>query len=407
MRDPTEIVIVSALRSPVGKLNGALASFSAADLSVFLIKEILKKCNLNPAKISEVIIGQVLTAGQGQNPSRIASVKSGIPYETPAYLVNMVCGSGLKSISLAYNSLKLDNDGIIVAGGQESMSKAPYSADIRNGVKLGDTTFNDIIIKDGLTDPFNNIHMGVTENVAKKYHISRVMQDEFALRSQLKYQLAHNNKYFDDEMLTIEIPSRKGAIKISQDEHPKINCTIEELNKLKPVFIKSEEGGTVTAGNASGINDGAAIVLLMSLNKAIESNLRPLVRIVACAEYGVDPSIMGIAPVGAVKKAVEKAKWKLDEIDLFELNEAFASQSIAVIQELGISPEKVNVNGGALALGHPIGASGARIMVTLIHSLNRLQKIEPTKPLKGLAALCIGGGMGIAVCIETLPDVCI
>lgn len=389
-----EICIVSAARTAVGNLNGCLSSLPGHDLGAACIQEVLKRANTGPENVSEVIMGQVLTAGEGQNPARQASVKAGIPYEIPSTSVNMLCGSGLKAVAMGYQAIKSGDSSVVVAGGQESMSRARHCAHLRTGKKFGDMTFVDSMLSDGLTDAFHNYHMGITaENVSKQWKISREEQDQFALKSQQKCAAARQSGYFQKEIVSVHIKSRTGTDEIKEDEFPRPSTTLEGLQKLRPAFI-TDGSGTVTAGNASGINDGAAAVLLMSTENARKYGLVSLARIVSWAQAGVDPAIMGTGPISAVRKAVEKANWTLDSVDLFELNEAFAAQSVAVVRDLGIDVNKVNVNGGAIALGHPIGASGARVLVTLLYAMER------TGAKRGVAALCIGGGMGIAMCVE-------
>lgn len=389
-----EICIVSAARTAVGNLNGCLSSLPGHDLGAACIQEVLKRANTGPENVSEVIMGQVLTAGEGQNPARQASVKAGIPYEIPSTSVNMLCGSGLKAVAMGYQAIKAGDSSVVVAGGQESMSRARHCAHLRAGKKFGDMTFVDSMLSDGLTDAFHNYHMGITaENVSKQWKISREEQDQFALKSQQKCAAARQSGYFQKEIVSVHIKSRTGTDEIKEDEFPRPSTTLEGLQKLRPAFI-TDGSGTVTAGNASGINDGAAAVLLMSTENARKYGLVSLARIVSWAQAGVDPAIMGTGPISAVRKAVEKANWTLDSVDLFELNEAFAAQSVAVVRDLGIDVNKVNVNGGAIALGHPIGASGARVLVTLLYAMER------TGAKRGVAALCIGGGMGIAMCVE-------
>ena len=383
-----EVVIIGAVRTPIGTFKGSLKNLRSDQLGSIVIQELLKRSNINKDEIDETIIGQVLTAGNGQNPARQAAINAGIPISKPAYMVNQVCGSGLRAVISGYQLIKLGEAKIIICGGQENMSIAPHSIFFRDKNKISEDELIDTMIKDGLLDAFNDYHMGVTaENVAKKFDISRKEQDEFALNSQKKTEKAILNRRFDDELIMI---NHDGII-LNKDEHPRSGLKIEDLEKLKTVF---KEKGTVTAGNSSGINDGAAALLLTSLDEAKKRSIKPLAKIVSSASVGVDPSLMGLGPIHAVKKAVKKADWNLDDIDLFEINEAFASQSIAVIRELGIDQNKVNVNGGSIALGHPIGASGARILVTLIHELHNSEKN------KGIATLCIGGGQGIAMCIE-------
>ncbi|XP_013390813.1 acetyl-CoA acetyltransferase, cytosolic-like [Lingula anatina] len=389
------VVIVSAVRTPIGTLNGSLSSIPAHDLGTVTIKEALKRCNVACDEVSEVILGQVLTAAQGQNPARQASINAGIPDTVPACGVNMLCGSGLRAVVLGTQAIQLGDSNIVVAGGMESMSKSPHAVHMRNGVKFGDMSMTDTVLSDGLQCAIKNCHMGITaENVAKQWQLSKEEQDQFALNSQLKCEEAQKANYFKDEIVpvTVNIP-RKGPLEVNKDEFPRSGCTIEGLQKLRPAFIK-DASGTVTAGNASGINDGAAVVVLMKQSEAISRNAPVLAKIVSWAQAGVDPSIMGTGPIPATKKALAKAGWSTDDVDLFELNEAFAAQSLAVVKELNCDPKKVNINGGAIALGHPIGASGTRILVTLLHALVR------TGGRKGVAALCVGGGMGIAICVE-------
>ena len=385
-----EVVIVGAVRTPIGAYKGSLKSIKADQLGSIVIKELLKKTNFNENEIDEVIIGQVLTAGSGQNPARQAAINAGIPISKPAHIINQVCGSGLRAVISGFQSIKLGESINIISGGQENMSIAPHSIFYREEKKISEDKLLDTMLNDGLIDAFNNYHMGVTaENVAKKFNISRQDQDEFALNSQKKTEAAILKNKFDDELVKI---NQDGNI-LDKDEHPRMGLELADLNKLKTVF---KENGTVTPGNSSGINDGAAALLLTNLEEAEKKSIKPLAKIVSWASVGIDPAIMGLGPIEAVRKAIKKAKWSLNEIDLFEINEAFASQSIAVIRELGIDQKKVNVNGGAIALGHPIGASGARILVTLTHELIRQNKN------KGCATLCIGGGMGIALCIEKI-----
>ena len=384
----TEVVIVSAVRTPIGTYKGSLKHIKADQLGSIVIKEVLKKSKFNEDEIDEVIMGQVLTAGGGQNPARQAAINAGIPISKPSHLVNQVCGSGLRAVISGYQSIKLGDVKNVISGGQENMSIAPHSIFYREDKKISEEKLVDTMINDGLIDAFNNYHMGVTaENVAKKFNISRQEQDEFALDSQKKTQRAIINNKFDEELIKI---NQSGNI-LDKDEHPRVGLKLSDLEKLKTVF---KENGTVTPGNSSGINDGAAALLLTTLEEAEKKSIKPLAKIVSWASVGVDPSLMGLGPIEAVREAIKKAKWNLDEIDLFEINEAFAAQSIAVIRELDIDQNKVNVNGGAIALGHPIGASGARILVTLIHEMKRQNKN------KGCATLCIGGGMGIALCIQ-------
>ena len=385
-----EVVIVSAIRTPIGTYRGSLKNMRSDQLGSIVIKEVLKKSKFANEDVDEVIMGQVLTAGAGQNPARQAAINAGVPISKPAHMINQVCGSGLRAVVSGYQSIKLGQSKNVISGGQESMSLAPHSIFYRDDKKISEDKLLDTMVNDGLIDAFNNYHMGVTaENVAKKFNVTRQEQDEFALKSQKKTELAIINNKFDEELVKI---NHHGNI-LNIDEHPRIGLKMPDLEKLKSVF---QDNGTITPGNSSGINDGAAALLLTSLEEAEKRSIKPLVKIVSWSSVGVDPSVMGLGPIGAVREAIKKAKWNLDEIDLFEINEAFASQSIAVIRELGIDQKKVNVNGGAIALGHPIGASGARILVTLIHEMKRQQKN------KGCATLCIGGGMGIALCVERI-----
>ena len=387
-----EIVITAAARTAVGSLGKSLKNISSEKLGSIVISETIKRSKLNNKDIDEVIMGQVLTGGAGQNPARQASIKSKIPKEKPAYIVNQVCGSGLRSVASGFQSIKAGDSKIVLAGGQENMSLAPHAAHLRDGKKLGDIKMIDTMVKDGLWDAFHDYHMGMTaENVATKFQVTREDQDKFALRSQEKTSKAQKEKKFKEEIVTTKIASKKSEIDFNIDEHPREGVNLETLTRLKPVFKKD---GTVTAGNSSGINDGAAAVALMSDEEAKTRELKKLVTIKSWASCGVDPSLMGTGPIPASKKALELAGWNIKDIDLFEINEAFAAQSIAVIKTLSIPDEKVNVNGGAIALGHPIGASGTRILVTLIHEMIKRDS------KKGLASLCIGGGMGIAMCIE-------
>ncbi len=387
-----DIVITSAFRTAVGSLGKSLKNVSAKDLGSVVISESIKKSKLKSDEIDEVIMGQVLTGGAGQNPARQAAIKSGIPKEKPAYIVNQVCGSGIRSVASGFQSIKAGDSKIVIAGGQESMSLAPHAIHLRNGKKLGDTEIVDTLIKDGLWDAFNGYHMGITaENVATKFQVTRHQQDKFALSSQTKTLNAQKQNRFKDEIVNFKIKSKDSEVDFNKDEHPRDGISIETLTKLKPVFQKD---GTVTAGNASGINDGAAAVTLMSSAEAERRGLKKLVTIKSWASCGVDPALMGTGPIPSSKKALEIAGWSVKDLDLLEVNEAFAAQSIAVLKTLGIPEEKVNVNGGAIAIGHPIGASGTRILVTLIHEMIK-RDVH-----KGLATLCIGGGMGIAMCVE-------
>ena len=386
-----DVVITSALRTPIGTYKGSLKDLSADKLGALAIKEVIHKSNLKPDQIDEVIMGHVLTSGLGQNPARQASIHAGIPVSKPAHIINQVCGSGLRSIVSGFQSIKLEENKIIVSGGQENMSRAPHSLFYRENKKLDESKLVDTMINDGLTDSFNHYHMGVTaENVAEKFEISRDEQDSFALNSQKKAQDAIGKKKFKDEIIKLQINNKENVI-FDNDEHPRNNLIIDDLKKLKTVF---KENGTVTPGNSSGINDGAAATVLMTRKQAELKSIEPLVKVVSWASCGVEPSLMGLGPIPAVKEALNKADWNINDVDLFEINEAFAAQSIAVVKELKIPAEKVNVNGGAIALGHPIGASGTRILVTLIHEMIKQNKS------KGCAALCIGGGMGIAMCVE-------
>ena len=387
-----DIVIVSAARTPVGSFNGAFANLPAHELGKAAIVEALKRGGVEGPRVSEVIMGQILTAGQGQNPARQASIGAGIPVESPAWGVNMLCGSGLRAVALGFQAIANGDSDIVVAGGQESMSMAPHAQHLRNGVKMGSLELVDTMIKDGLWDAFNGYHMGTTaENVAKQYQITRGQQDEFAVKSQNKAEAAQAAGKFKDEIVPVTIKSRKGDIVVDTDEYPKKGVTLDGLAKLRPAFDKE---GTVTAASASGINDGAAAVVLMRASEAARLGKTPLARIVSWAQAGVDPSIMGTGPIPASRAALKKAGWKHEDLDLVEANEAFAAQACAVNKDLGWDTGKVNVNGGAIAIGHPIGASGARILVTLLHEMQRRDA------KKGLATLCIGGGMGIAMCVE-------
>ena len=387
-----DVVITAALRTPIGTYKGSLKGLSADKLGALAIKEAVYKSKLKSDDIDEVIMGHVLTSGLGQNPARQASIHAGIPVSKPAHIINQVCGSGLRSVISGYQSIKLGENKIIVAGGQENMSRAPHAIFYREDKKLDENKLVDTMINDGLIDSFNNYHMGVTaENVAEKYKISRDEQDLFALNSQEKTQKAINENRFKNELIKLKINTDDKNFIFEKDEHPRSNLNLEDLKKLKTVF---KENGTVTAGNSSGINDGAAATILMSREEAELRDIEPLAKVVSWATCGVEPSLMGLGPIPAVNMALEKAEWKIEDVDLFEINEAFAAQSIAVIRDLKIPKEIVNVNGGAIALGHPIGASGTRILVTLIHEMIRQNKS------KGCATLCIGGGMGIAMCIE-------
>lgn len=387
-----DVVITSAVRTAVGSFNGALAPLTAHKLGEIVIKESLSRSKTDASEVSEVILGQILSAGQGQNPARQASVNAGVPYEVPAWGVNQLCGSGLRAVALGYQAILNGDSQVVVAGGQESMSQAPHCAHLRNGQKMGPLEFTDTMLKDGLIDAFHGYHMGNTaENVAAKWQITREAQDEFAAESQRKASEAQAAGRFKDEIVPVTISTRKGEIVVDQDEYIRGGTTAEKLGGLRPAFAKD---GSVTAGNASGINDGAAAVVLMTAEAAEAKGLKPLARIVSWAQSGVDPAIMGTGPIPASRAALEKAGWTADDLDLVEANEAFAAQACAVNKDLGWDTSKVNVNGGAIAIGHPIGASGARVLVTLLHEM---QKRDAHK---GLATLCIGGGMGIAMCVE-------
>jgi len=388
----SEVYITSATRTAVASFNGSLASMPAHELGKAVIQESLKRSNLDPSEVDEVILGQVLTAATGQNPARQASMNAGIAIETPAWIVNQVCGSGLRSVALAYQSIMNGDADVIIAGGQESMSQSPHCTHLRNGTKMGDDKMIDSMIKDGLWDAFNGYHMGTTaENVAQQWQITRDQQDEFAFNSQQKASKAKEAGIFKDEIVGVEVKTRKDVVVFNEDEYIKDGVKLEKIASLRPAFAKE---GTVTAANASGINDGAAALTVMSDKEIKKKNIEPMARIVSWSSAGVDPSIMGTGPIPASRKALEKAGWSINDLDLIESNEAFAAQSCAVNKELGWDTSKVNVNGGAIAIGHPIGASGARILVTLLNQMKR----QDAK--KGLATLCIGGGMGIALCVE-------
>ena len=387
-----DIVIASAARTPVGSFNGVFAGLAASELGTVAITAALERASVAPEDVSEVIMGQILTAGAGQNPARQAAIAAKLPVEIPAYCVNQLCGSGLKTVALGFQAIKNGDASIVVAGGQESMTQAPHCMHLRVGKKMGDAGMVDTMIRDGLWDAFNGYHMGCTaENVASQWQISREEQDKFAARSQQRTEAAQTAGRFTDEIVPVMIKTRRGEVVVGVDEYPRAGVTLETLAGLRPAFA---EDGTVTAGNASGINDGAAAVVLMSENEAKKRELKSLAKIVSWATCGVDPSLMGSGPIPASKKALEKVGWKVSDLDLVESNEAFAGQSLAVIRDLKIPKEKINVNGGAIALGHPIGASGARILVTLLHEMIKRDS------KKGLATLCIGGGMGIAMCLE-------
>jgi acetyl-CoA C-acetyltransferase len=390
----TDVAIVAAKRTAIGTFGGAYSNASADSLGVTAINAIMADANIQPDEPSELIFGQVLTAGQGQNPARQAAIRAGLPDSMPSYTINHVCGSGLKAVGLGVQSIKLGESGIVIAGGQENMTQSPHCMTLRAGVKMGDAQMVDTMIKDGLWDAFNGYHMGVTaENVAEKWQISREEQDAFAASSQNKAEAAQASGRFADEIAAVTIKSRKGDTIVDTDEHPKHGTTTDTLAKLRAAFNKE---GTVTAGNASGLNDGAAAVMLMSLEEAEKRGLEPLGVIRSFAQAGVDPAFMGSGPIPASRKALAKAGWDVGDLDLIEANEAFAAQAIAVGRDLGFDPEKLNVNGGAIALGHPIGASGCRVLVTLLHEMKKREAS------KGLTTLCIGGGMGVAMCVERL-----
>jgi len=388
------IVIASAARTPVGSFNGAFANIPAHELGAVAIREALSRAGIEAAEVDEVVLGQVLTAGEGQNPARQAAMAAGLLKETTAWCLNQLCGSGLRAVAIGMQQIATGDAKVIVAGGQESMSMAPHCAHLRGGVKMGDFKMIDTMIKDGLTDAFYGYHMGITaENIARQWQLTREDQDKFAVSSQNKAEAAQKAGRFKDEIVPVTVKTRKGDIEVSDDEFIRHGATLDAMAKLRPAFDKE---GTVTAGNASGINDGAAAVVLLSEAEAERRGIEPLARIVSWATAGVDPSIMGTGPIPATKKALEKAGWQVADIDLVEANEAFAAQSCAVVRDLGLNPEIVNVNGGAIAIGHPIGASGARILNTLLYELKRREA------RKGLATLCIGGGMGVALCVERL-----
>jgi acetyl-CoA C-acetyltransferase len=387
----SEVVIVSAARTAIGSFNGALSTLPAHDLGKVVLQAVMERAKVEAGEVSEVMLGQILTAGQGQNPARQASVNAGLPVDVPAYGVNMLCGSGLKTVAMAYQAVRSGDSSIVIAGGQESMSQAPHAAYLRAGAKMGSVEMVDTMIKDGLWDAFNGYHMGNTaENVAEKWQITREQQDQFAVASQNKAEAAVKGGRFKDEIVPVTIKTRKGDVVVEQDEYPRFGATLEGMQKLRPAFSKD---GSVTAGNASGINDGAAAVMVMSAKEAERRGLTPLARIVSWGQAGVDPAIMGSGPIPASRMALKRAGWSTDDLDLVEANEAFAAQACAVNKDLGWDTDKVNVNGGAIALGHPVGASGARVLVTLLHEM---QKRDAKK---GLATLCIGGGMGIALCV--------
>ncbi len=388
----TDVVIAAAARTPVGAFNGGLSTLPAHELGTIAIKEALERAKVDAAEVSDVILGQVLTAGAGQNPARQAAVEAGIPVERTALTINQVCGSGLRAVALGLQAIRAGDASVVVAGGQESMSLAPHCAHLRGGTKMGPLELVDTMIKDGLWDAFNGYHMGATaENVARKWQITREQQDAFAARSQQKAEAAQKAGRFRDEIVPVTVKTRKGDQVVDTDEHPKHGTTAETLAKLRPAFAKD---GTVTAGNASGLNDGASVVVLMSAEEARRRGLTPLARIAGWATAGVDPSVMGSGPIPASRAALERAGWKVADLDLIEANEAFAAQALAVNKDMGWDTERVNVNGGAIALGHPIGASGNRVLVTLLHEMRKRDA------KRGLATLCIGGGMGIALCVE-------
>jgi len=388
----TEVVIVSAVRTPVGSFLGGLSSLPASRLGEIAIKAALERAGVEAADVDEVILGQVLQAGAGQGPARQAAIGAGLPVTTPAWSLNQLCGSGLRAVALGYQQILQGDAAIVVAGGQESMSLAPHAQYLRGGQKMGAVELADTMLKDGLIDAFHGYHMGQTaENIANKWQITRAAQDVFAVASQNKAEAAQKAGKFDDEIVAVTIPGKKGDTVVDKDEYIRHGATLEAMEKLRPAFAKE---GSVTAANASGLNDGAAVLVLMSADEAQARGLEPLARIASWASAGVDPSIMGTGPIPASRKALEKAGWTVADLDLVESNEAFAAQSLCVIKELDLDPAKVNVNGGAIAIGHPIGASGARILTTLLHELKR------SGGKKGLATLCIGGGMGVAMCVE-------
>ena len=392
MSNDQDIVIASAVRTAVGSFNGSLASVSAQELGQTVISEAISRAGVAPEDVSEVILGQVLTAGQGQNPARQASVGAGLPYETPAVTINQVCGSGLRTVAMGMQSIKSGDANVVVVGGQESMSQSTHVAHLRNGTKMGSLEMVDSMIKDGLWDAFNGYHMGTTaENVAKEFQIDRQTQDEFAVASQNKAEAARAAGKFKDEIVPVTVKTRKSEVVFEEDEYIREGAVIDNMTKLRPAFDRE---GTVTAGNASGINDGAAALVLMTAAEAEKRGIEPLAKIVSFGQAGVDPAVMGTGPIPASKVALEKAGWTIDDLDVVEANEAFAAQALAVNKGLGWDASKVNVNGGAIAIGHPIGASGARVLVTLLHEMKR------RGTAKGLATLCIGGGMGVALCVE-------
>ncbi len=388
----TEVVIASAARTPVGSFNGSLASLPAHDLGKVAIAGAMERAGVEPGEVDEVVMGQILQAGEGQNPARQAAIGAGVPVESPAWSLNQLCGSGLRAVAVGHQQIGLGDAGVVVAGGQESMSRAPHCARLRDGVKMGPAEMVDTMIRDGLWDAFNGYHMGNTaENVARRWQIAREEQDRFATASQNRAEAAQKAGRFRDEIVPVAVAARKGETVVEEDEYIRHGVALDQLAKLRPAF---EKDGTVTAGNSSGINDGAAAVVLMAAGEADRRGVAPMARIVSWAHAGVDPAVMGSGPIPASRKALEKAGWTLDDLDLVEANEAFAAQACAVNKDLGLDPEKVNVNGGAIAIGHPIGASGARVLTTLLFEMRRRDA------RKGLATLCIGGGMGIAMCVE-------
>ncbi|HYE46536.1 MAG TPA: acetyl-CoA C-acetyltransferase [Caulobacter sp.] len=390
----SDIVIVSAARTPVGSFNGALSSLPAHELGRVAISAAIERAGISPADVDEVIMGQVLQAGAGQGPARQAAVNAGVPVESPAWSVNQLCGSGLRAVALAAQQVAQGDASIVVAGGQESMSQSPHAAQMRNGTKMGDVSFVDTMIKDGLIDAFHGYHMGQTaENIAARWQITRADQDAFAVESQNRAEAAQKAGKFDAEIVPVTIKGRKGDTVVDKDEYIRHGATLDSVSGLKPAFNKE---GSVTAANASGLNDGAAAVVVMSAEEAKKRGLKPLARIASWAHAGVEPEVMGTGPIPAMRKALEKAGWKVSDLDLIESNEAFAAQSLSVVRELGLDPAKTNVNGGAIAIGHPIGASGARILTTLLHEMQR------SGAKKGAATLCVGGGMGVAMCLEAL-----
>jgi acetyl-CoA C-acetyltransferase len=390
----SEIVIVSAARTPVGSFNGALSSLPAHELGAVAIRAAIERARISAAEVEEVVLGQVLQAGAGQGPARQAAIKAGVPISSPGWSLNQLCGSGLRAVALGAQQIRDGSAKVVVAGGQESMSQSPHAAQLRNGVKMGDFGMVDTMIKDGLWDAFHGYHMGQTaENIAARWQITREDQDSFAVSSQNRAEAAQKAGRFADEIAPVTIKTRKGETVVDQDEYIRHGATLDSISGLKPAFTKD---GSVTAGNASGLNDGAAALVLMSADEAKARGLKPLARLASWAHAGVEPEIMGTGPIPASRKALEKAGWSIGDLDLIESNEAFAAQAICVVRELGLDPAKVNVNGGAIAIGHPIGASGARILTTLLHELKR------TGATKGLATLCVGGGMGVAVCVENL-----